>query len=294
MKIVKRFAPSTGVPFHSKRRPTSSVRSGCDLVVVLHKPGNGIRVDAAGYSIRLDAEDGGRIRLEVAGRRGRSHIGQCADIPGEAGNEVAAELAAKLEGVLALRAVTACPTGRRSCRAPLRETRGAAERQADIGERDLRQPDVAAEAVAEAHAGGIGKVGRVERDGDAVEAEARFIHELRVEDMRLADGADLAMRMAMVAPAWNSVALQCGLCADVLLERIETMQRIGCAELLQNVAGVLVDLHRAGRERDVVCRRYSAAGSARPAPPPSGHRQLLAAIAARLAGEITALFCRMP
>ena len=95
---------------------------------------------------------------------------------------------------------------------------------------------------------GLISVGRIEGDGDAVEAETRFVHDRWVEDVGLAEGADLAMRGAMIAPAGNGVALQCRLCADVFLEGIKAVQGVAGADLLQDVAGVLVDLHRAGRE----------------------------------------------
>ena len=70
--------------------------------------------------------------------------------------------------------------------------------------------------------------------------------------MHVLQRADLAMRGAVVAPAGKRVALQRRLGAHILLEGVEAVQRIIRAKLLQHVSGVLVDLHRAGSEGDVV------------------------------------------
>ena len=42
--------------------------------------------------------------------------------------------------------------------------------------------------------------------------------------MRLADSANLAMRIAVIAPSRYRIALQRGLCPHVFLEGIEAMQ----------------------------------------------------------------------
>jgi len=60
------------------------------------------------------------------------------------------------------------------------------------------------------------------------------------------------MRLAMVAPTGDGVALQGRLGADVLLEGIEAVQGVAGAELMQHVAGVLVDLNRARGEADQI------------------------------------------
>src|SRR5215472_15296319 len=60
------------------------------------------------------------------------------------------------------------------------------------------------------------------------------------------------MRVAVVSPPGQRVALQCRLRAHILLERIEPVKRIVLPKFLIAVAGVLIDLHRSWRERNVV------------------------------------------
>ena len=134
----------------------------------------------------------------------------------------------------------------------MRETGGPTEDQADIRERGLRNTHIARQPVAKPDAVGVDGVGRIKRDGDAVEPQARFIHDGGVEDMRFADGANLAMRIAMIAPSGNRVSLQIRLRTHILLESIEAMQRIAETNLLEAIAGELVNLHRPGRERNII------------------------------------------
>ena len=70
--------------------------------------------------------------------------------------------------------------------------------------------------------------------------------------MNVLQRADLAVRGAVVAPARQGIALQVGLRADILLERIKAVQGVVRAELLQHVAGVLVDLHRPRGKRNII------------------------------------------
>ena len=116
----------------------------------------------------------------------------------------------------------------------------------------MRQTDVASKTIADADARGTGQVGRVEGNGDTVEAETHFIDESRAEDVGLAQCADLAMRVAVVAPARNGVALQRGFRPYVLLESIEPVQRIVGTQLCGAVASKLVDLNGPGRKCHIV------------------------------------------
>ena len=83
----------------------------------------------------------------------------------------------------------------------------------------------------------------------------------------------------MVAPAGNGVALQRRLRAHVLLEGIEAVQGVAGADLVQNVAGVLVDLHRSGRKRNVVVVPLFGSGMSAASAAAMGSAVLLAAIA---------------
>ena len=136
--------------------------------------------------------------------------------------------------------------------AALRKSRWATEDEADVGESGLRDADFSAEAIAEAHAGGVDGGGWVEGDGDAVESEPRFVDDRWGEDVGFAEGGDLAVGVAMIAPAGDCVALQGGFGADILLEGVEAMEGIVGAEGVRQVHGSLVDLHGTGGERHVV------------------------------------------
>ena len=98
------------------------------------------------------------------------------------------------------------------------------------------QSHIAGQAVAKPDAGGVGHVGRIEGDGNAIETESRLIYQIGAENVRLAERANLPMRMPMVTPARNGIALECWFCAHILLEGIEAVRRIGRAELLQKIA----------------------------------------------------------
>ena len=102
------------------------------------------------------------------------------------------------------------------------------------------------------NAGRVDRGGRLERDGDTVETQARFIDKFRVEDMSLAEGADLTMRGSVISKSGNAIPLQGRLGALVLLKRIETVQRISRPKLMRYVPRVLINLHGARGEGNII------------------------------------------
>ena len=67
---------------------------------------------------------------------------------------------------------------------------------------------------------GFSGVLRHKGDGDAVEAEARLVHQAGREDVYFVQSADLPVRGAVIAKPGDGVPLQVGLGACVLLPGI--------------------------------------------------------------------------
>ncbi len=122
-----------------------------------------------------------------------------------------------------------------------------AEVESEVGDGDLRDADGAVDAVADAVIAGERECVGIEGDGDAVEAEAGLIDDRRREDVDLVEGADLAVRGAVVAEAGDGVQLEVGLGAGVLLPGVVEVEGVGLGDVMEEVAGELVGLDGAGR-----------------------------------------------
>ena len=129
---------------------------------------------------------------------------------------------------------------------------GSAEVEAHALDGDLGQDDRRRDAVVDPVVLGVVRhVGR-ERDVDAVEAEARLVHDARAEDVGVVQGADLAVRAAGCRRSRGSC------CPGGWARRAgpsgTRSRRAACRsgrELVAEVARPLVDVH--GRRRP--CRR---------------------------------------
>ena len=60
------------------------------------------------------------------------------------------------------------------------------------------------------------------------------------------------MRRTVVAKSWNRIALQIRFGANIRLKGVETMQLIRRTEMVKYIARVLINLHRAWRELNVM------------------------------------------
>src|SRR5207247_2066478 len=110
-------------------------------------------------------------------------------------------LPTELEGVPAARVADGIGEDDGGIDASLGEAVRASEVETHALHRDLREDDGLVDPVLDSQVGGVGgDVGR-EGDVDAVEAEAGLVHEAGPEDVRVVQGADLAVRGAGVAEA---------------------------------------------------------------------------------------------
>ena len=130
---------------------------------------------------------------------------------------------------------------------PWGKREGPPKFSADILHRDLRQCIVVSNAVLDAVVQGILRRIWHKGNSDAVEAQARLIHDAGREEVHLVQGADLPVRRAVIAKAWNGVALQVGLGARILLPGVIEVKIVFCREGVEQVARELVGLHWSGR-----------------------------------------------
>src|SRR5947208_12603273 len=91
--------------------------------------------------------------------------------------------------------------------APLRESGRPSEIHRPLNV-DLRQPQIGVDAVVDAEGRRIELGVRVEGDEDPIQAEAEIVDHARAERVGLAEGEDLALRLAGVSEAGDVVPLQ--------------------------------------------------------------------------------------
>ena len=141
-------------------------------------------------------------------------------VEGEALLVRAPVLAADLENVRAIEVRRGVGGGERDDSPTLREIERTTEVEGQARDNDLRERERLVDADIHPQVGRVGHEVGVERDVDAVVADACFVDELFVDDVGFVDRQHLALAVARVAETRNGVELSVRLLTLVLLIRV--------------------------------------------------------------------------
>src|ERR1700733_6700466 len=184
------------------------------------------------YFVIVRDKGAGRVledaAVDLRGRHGKStgspidEVGRRAESDGawvlcERVTDESAKFTAHLEGVFSPGPRKRVREYTRGVKTALGKSRGSSKVQPDVLHGDLRQRIVVGNTVLNAEVLGIFWCVRYKGDSDAVEAQASLVHDTGGENVDLVQRADLPVGGAMIAKAWNGVALQVGLGTSILL-----------------------------------------------------------------------------